>query len=409
MSSIFIYAIESSICLTLLWAFSEITLKRDTRHKRNRYFLMASMIFSAVVPLLNIRIEGTGTLVPPGGLVSFLLPEIAVSPSGAAEGTGNFLAALPWLYLAGFILSSAFLIAGSAGLLKLFLSGKHNGKVIVFDSDGCDCFSAFGHVFISGSIRGDEATRMINHELKHIRLGHHTDLFLAGLITAVQWFNPAAYLMKRSLQAVHEYEADNECITEGEDARSYQELLVTSVFRTRTPVFSNTFSTSSLLKKRIIMMTKKRTGSTASLKMILVLPLALALVIMFACKDSSAKKEAAPAVAEMQTPAEVFTVVEVMPVFRNDTTYAELMKWVGENVVYPEEAKTKGIQGKVAVKFIIDEHGNVTAPEVVMSVDPLLDQAALDVISKCPQWSPGLQKGIPVKTYFTLPLAFNLN
>jgi TonB family protein len=409
MTGIFIYAVESSICLTILWAFHEIALKRDTRHTRNRYYLVASMIFSAIVPLLNIRIAGTGNILPTGGLSSFLLPEITVSPSGAAQYTGTFLAVLPWLYLAGAILAGTFLIAGSAVLLKLILAGKHNGRVIVVDSDSCDCFSAFAHVFISGSIKDDQAARMISHEMKHIRLGHHTDLLLAGLITAVQWFNPAAYLMRRSLQAVHEYEADNECITEGEDLLTYQELLVTSVFRTRTPVLSNTFSTSSLLKNRIIMMTKKRTGSTASFKMIMALPLAILLIFMFACKDSGVKKEAASAKPATETPEEIFTVVEVMPVFQNDTTYTALMQWVGANVTYPDEAKKNGTQGRVMVKFIIDEHGNVSKPEVVSGVDPLLDKAALEVVAKCPQWSPGMQGGKAVKTYFTLPIAFRLN
>jgi TonB family protein len=409
MTGIFIYAVESSICLTILWVFYEIALKRDTHHTRNRYYLLVSMIFSAVVPLLNIRIDGTGTILPPGGLASFLLPEITVSPSGSAQIAGTLLAALPWIYLAGVILAGTFLITGLALLLKVILAGKHNGRVIVFDSDGCDCFSAFAHIFISGSIKDEEAARMINHEMKHIRLGHHTDLLLAGLITTMQWFNPAAYLMKRSLQALHEYEADNECITEGEDPRTYQELLVTSVFRTRTPVLSNTFSTSSLLKKRIIMMTKKRTGSTASLKMIMALPLAIVLIFAFACKDSGVKKEAASGKPATETPEEIFTVVEVMPVFQNDTTYTALMQWVGANVKYPDEAKKIGTQGRVIVKFIIDEHGNVTNPEVVSGVDPLLDKAALDVVAKCPQWSPGMQGGKVVKTYFTLPIAFKLN
>ncbi len=409
MSGVFIYAVESSICLAILWAFHEIALKRDTRHTRNRYYLLASMLFSAVVPLLDIRIDGTGTILPPGGLASFLLPEVTVSPSGSAQYTGTFLAALPWIYLAGLILTGAILIAGLAVLLKLIFAGKPNGRVIVFNSDGCDCFSAFAHVFISSSIKDDEAARMINHEMKHIRLGHHTDLLLAGLLTTMQWFNPAAYLMKRSLQALHEYEADSECITEGEDPRAYQELLVTSVFRTRIPVLSNTFSASSLLKNRIIMMKKKRTGSTASLKMIIALPLAMALIFMFACKDSGVKKEAAPGKPATETPEEIFTVVEVMPVFQNDTTFTALMQWVGANVKYPDEAKKNGTQGRVIVRFVIDEHGNVSNPEVVSGVDPLLDKAALDVVAKCPQWSPGMQSGKAVKTYFTLPIAFRLN
>ncbi len=405
MSGIFIYAVESSICLALLWAFYEIALKSDTRHRRNRYYLLVSMIFSAVVPLLNIKVN-VSTILLPGGLASFLLPEAVVTPSGPVQHTRFFFALLPWVYLAGVIISAGFMIASAAGLIRLLLSGKREGRVIVYKSDSPDCFSAFGHIFISNSVPHDEASRMVSHEMKHILMRHHIDLLLAGLTESVQWFNPAAYLMRRSLQALHEYEADNECITDGEDPRSYQELLVTSVFRTHTPAFSNTFSNSSLLKKRIIMMTKKRTGSRASLKMILALPLAFMLVFMLACKDkSSSKKEAAAAT----TPSEVFVVVEVMPVFQNDTTYTALMQWVGANVTYPDEAKKKGIQGKVIVRFVIDELGMVTDPEVVRGVDPQLDKAALDVVSKLPQWSPGLQGGKPVKTYFTIPIAFKLN
>ena len=132
------------------------------------------------------------------------------------------------------------------------------------------------------------------------------------------------------------------------------------------------------------------------------------LIFMFACKDSGVKEEAAPATGN-RTPEEIFTGVEVMPVFQNDTTYTALMQWVSADLTYPDEAKNKGTQGKVMVKFVIDEHGTVTDPEVVRGVDPLLDKAALDVVSKRPHWSPGMQGGKAVKTYFTLPISFTLN
>jgi TonB family protein len=79
-------------------------------------------------------------------------------------------------------------------------------------------------------------------------------------------------------------------------------------------------------------------------------------------------------------------------------------------MVYPEKAKKEGIQGKVIIKFIVDEAGNVKDPVVVRGADPLLDEAALEVIGKCPQWSSaGMQEGVPVKVYFTLPINFALN
>ncbi|MCK7534466.1 MAG: M56 family metallopeptidase [Marinilabiliales bacterium] len=412
-----VYAVESSICLTLLWAFHEIALRRDTRHRRNRYYLLGSMIFSLVVPLLNIRIEAPGSLLQPGGLASFLLPETVVTPAGSEQYAGIFTGLLPRIYAIGLIISAGSIVAGAAGLIKLTLNGKRNGRVIVFDSDSPACFSAFGFVFISSSVSDGDAGRMINHEMKHIGLGHHTDLLIAGLITIVQWFNPAAYLIRRSLQSVHEYEADSECITGGEDPVSYQELLLAYVFRSPAPVFSNTFSKRSLLKNRIIMMTKKRTGGSASLKLILAIPLAMLMVLLFSCKDrSEVKKEAASVIEKAATaaeeyvaPDEVFMVVEKMPVFQNDTTYAALTKWIGENIKYPDEAKKKGTQGRVFVRFTIDYKGNVKDPEIVRSVDPLLDKAALDVISACPQWSPGFQGGKPVNVGMTLPISFALN
>lgn len=410
------YALESSFCLALLWVFYEIALKHDTRHSRNRYYLLGAMLFSAIVPLLNIRIDSPGTILPQGGLVSLLLPETVVTPDGAYVSKGSFPGLLPWLYPAGIIISASLVIIRSVRLIKLILSGRSNDKVIVLDADNTLCFSAFGHIFISSSVAGDDAGRMINHEMKHIRLGHHSDLLLTVIITVVQWFNPAAWLMRRSLQAVHEYEADSECITGGEDPRSYQELLLSAVFRCPAPLLSTTFSKRSLLKNRIIMMTKKRTGSSASLKIILAVPIAVALFFMFSCNDrgevrkaAAPSEKAAPTSAVSATPEEIFMVVEKMPVFRNDTTNMELVRWLSQNIKYPADAAKKGIQGKVLVQFVVDEHGNVTDPKIVRGVDPLLDQAALDVISKCPQWIPGRQRDIPVKVSLTLPISFALN
>jgi TonB family protein len=169
------------------------------------------------------------------------------------------------------------------------------------------------------------------------------------------------------------------------------------------------------------MMTKKRTGNYASLKLIVALPLALILMFLFSCKDGSgSKKDAAVPLTEEKEavgadavssddPDDVFTAVEIMPVFGNDTTGTALLNWVGENMVYPEKAKKDGIQGKVIIKFIVDEAGNVNNPVVVRSADPLLDEAALEVIRKCPQWSAGMQGGVPVKVYYHLPINFALN
>lgn len=102
-----------------------------------------------------------------------------------------------------------------------------------------------------------------------------------------------------------------------------------------------------------------------------------------------------------------FYVIEQKPEFPGGET--ELLKYVANNTTYPNEAKNKGIQGKVFVRFIIDKEGYVTNVTVVKSVDPLLDNEAVRVIEALPKWTPGKQRGDFVKVSFVIPINFTLN
>lgn len=414
MTQLLVYAVESSICLALLWGFYEVLLRKDTKHNRNRYYLLASSIVSMLLPLIDIELSASIPLIAPGNFAALLLPEAVISPSGTPAGEYSLWSLLPLIYIAGIMISGFWTVSGLAGLIVRAASGRRQGRIITLDSVHDICFSAFGFVFISSSIPHDIAVRMINHEMNHIRKMHHLDLALAGIISVVQWFNPAAFLMRRSLQAIHEYEADDVCITDGEDVSSYQQLLLNYVFGARTPLLSNTFSHKSLLKNRIIMMTKQRTGNSASLKLLLALPLAALLLIAFSCSQSG--KESAPevldptiAVFDSVLNDNVFMTVDQQPLFMDDPTSGKFMEWVYSNVKYPEQAKSLGVQGKVIVRFIIDENGKLIDPEISKSDNPLLDEAALNALANCPDWAPARYKGKPVKVYFTLPITFKLN
>ncbi|MFC2098115.1 TonB family protein [Bacteroidota bacterium] len=102
---------------------------------------------------------------------------------------------------------------------------------------------------------------------------------------------------------------------------------------------------------------------------------------------------------------EVFFVVEDLPRFQNKHFNA-CRDWIQENVVYPEEAKSKGITGKVYVQFIVSAKGEVKKAKVVRGVDPLLDKAALDVINSMTDWTPGKQRGKSVSVQFIIPVQF---
>ena len=102
----------------------------------------------------------------------------------------------------------------------------------------------------------------------------------------------------------------------------------------------------------------------------------------------------------------VYTEVEQMPEYPGGVN--ALMSDVSAAVKYPEEAKTKGIQGKVFVSFVVDEQGKVTNAKIERGVEPSLDAESLRVVKSLKDWKPGKEKGKTVKVAFTLPINFAL-
>ena len=103
---------------------------------------------------------------------------------------------------------------------------------------------------------------------------------------------------------------------------------------------------------------------------------------------------------------EPFIVVEESPEYPGGN--AALMKFIGENINYPADAQNNNIQGKVILKFVIDTDGSADRVEVLRSIDPLLDNEAVRVVSSITGFKPGKQGGVPVPVWFTLPVVFKL-
>ena len=103
----------------------------------------------------------------------------------------------------------------------------------------------------------------------------------------------------------------------------------------------------------------------------------------------------------------VFDVVEVMPQFPGGL--AAMLKYIRENIKYPEQAMKKGIQGRVTVSFIIEKDGSISDVKPVRSVHPLLDKEAVRMVKSMPKWSPGKNNGKPVRVRYNLPVMFKLN
>lgn len=132
------------------------------------------------------------------------------------------------------------------------------------------------------------------------------------------------------------------------------------------------------------------------MKKILVIVISLVLVFAFSTE----------ATAQKSKNANVYTAVEQMPEFPGGQ--AALLTFLSSHIQYPKAAADNKVQGKVYVKFVVTSTGKVDRVQIARSVDKDLDQEALRVCSKLPNFIPGRQGGQAVNVWYTLPITFKL-
>jgi protein TonB len=101
-----------------------------------------------------------------------------------------------------------------------------------------------------------------------------------------------------------------------------------------------------------------------------------------------------------------FIVVEEMPEYPGGQN--ALLRYVGENINYPSDARNNNIEGKVVLKFVVNTDGSVDRIEILRSIDPSLDEEAIRVVKTLPRFRPGKQGGVPVPVWFALPVVFKI-
>jgi len=113
-----------------------------------------------------------------------------------------------------------------------------------------------------------------------------------------------------------------------------------------------------------------------------------------------------PKTVDEVTDDEVYTMAEKMPEFPGGEE--ALMKYLSENLEYPELATEDKLEGKVTIGFVVQEDGKVVDVEVLEGIGGGCDEEAVRVVNAMPNWSPGYEKGKPVKVEYSLPIAFKL-
>jgi TonB family protein len=416
MNALLVYMLKAALYLTAFYIIYSLLLSRDTTYARNRVFILLSMASAMILPnftLQNIRLFDVHFF------GKYLTDVMVTASSKGSEKSGSLLQAFTPLnialliYLAGIVVFAVKLLSDLINLLFLILRQSNKGsRIIRFNGFNTAGFSAMGHVFINTRLSPEEAAEIVKHEENHLKRNHFIDIIFVGIIKAFQWFNPAIYLFNRSLRAIHEYQADQECLTSGIPVVNYQSLLLNQVFKTNSFTLTNSFSNPSLIRKRMMMMTKKPTSSLAGMKLIFVIPV-IGLVFLFLSAfgkiTSPSTMPASSEVTNLKSEAAEqvpYVSVEEMPVFPGGD--AALLNYLAKNTVYPENAKKNNIGGRVIIRFCVTEKGGINKASVLQGVNPEIDAEALRVVGTLPDFKPGRQGGKDVPVWYMVPITFSL-
>ena len=279
MEALLTYTWRVAACLAVAWLFFRLLLGRETFCRLNRLVVLALLVLSFLLPLCVITVRRE-VPIPYEVWVHATEVRSAAAPVSAA-------APFPWaallggLYLAGVLAAACRMAWSLAAVVRVIRRGRRerlaDGVVLVRTPQPVTPFSWGRYVVLAETEPSEEVATILLHERAHVRLHHTWDLLFADLAGCLQWFNPAVWLLRRELCAIHEYEADRAVLEAGTDARTYQLLLVRRAVGTQLFVAANNFNHSKL-QNRIAMMLKKRSSRWAAARTLLILPLsALAL------------------------------------------------------------------------------------------------------------------------------------
>ena len=424
----------------VLYLFYKIFLKNSPLFNWNRIYLLFCPVISLIVPfvinILSIKISDT----------SFLLNQKLVSNASVIfrdiqETTKNIRISNINVSHLIFILYLIIVIYLFLSFLKeIFTINQIKKKNLaindknykLFITENRTNFSFLNSIFLSNkNLSNSEINQIIDHEKVHINHKHSFDLIYFEIIKIIFWFNPFIWLIKKSVQQVHEYIADSKA-TINKNIPEYSKLIIKLSSLDYNVKLANCFS-KILIKKRIIMLNNLKTRKMEKLRFFISIPIIAILTFVLSCSES---------VKEYSKISEEKIMYDEPPTFENENEN-NFLKFIQKNISYPTEAVEKGIEGRVYILFEINKKGRVNKvagsstfvgkniqgnydilglDEVVivaygenksqeatkLSTNPILENEGIRIIESCPNWGPAKIDGKPVNCYISVPIKFVL-
>ena len=422
-------------------------------------------MLALVLPLLNVDVLSFGAQpvvqAARRQMVEFGVPLATGLEAGGSEAPGvrtDWFSLLAGVALAGLLVALLWRVAQ---LLRIGLVVRRGALWTQREADytlyahagEVRPFSWMRSIVISEADYREHGREIILHERGHILHRHSLDLLLLAAVEAVQWWNPLVYVLGQSLREVHEYQADDYVLQQGVPAQGYQLLLIKKAVGSSSYAFANDFH-HSLTKNRITMMQKNQSRGWARSKALYLLPMAAVALSAFATPEfvtplqeaagnPAGKVSLKTAVGQTFRPESVAQDIqdkpEVLPEYPGGPE--AMYRFLAQHIKYPALAQKWGVQGKLLVQFVVERDGRITqvkaehlngkagtsqenefivkaqakgkkltaeeTAELKQALKSLMREGER-VVQDMPAWKPGLHKGKPCRTSFTLPISFKL-
>jgi hypothetical protein len=447
MDNLIIALFETSAALVFFYIVYAIWLQNETFFAQNRLYLLLSSLLSVILPWINFSIpRSSGETI----YIYNLLDAVTVTATGYENIIVQKISTLQWLAIIYFLGVIFMLVLFLINLYKITRINKISYKKIGdnlqynvrFVKADTVPFSFLHKIYINpDKYTNEQLTKIISHESVHIAQYHTYDCLFYELLIVFFWFNPIVYKYRKAAKEIHEFLADKGAVNSGISKADYQHLLFQQATGLNNLALPNSFNYS-LIKRRLIMLTKIKTSKAAKFKLLFALPVAATLLLIFSCNKDTEKnieeiknqnteiKNQESEIIDNTQDEPAFFIVDQMPEFQGGES--ALRMYIAENVKYPEKAVESKTEAIVYVQFVVDKNGNVVNVKNIQTRVPvynkagdikeytqvfnrenkdynLLEAEAVRVVKSQPKWTPGMQKGEYVNVSFTIPIVFSIS
>ncbi|KAF0142198.1 MAG: peptidase M56 BlaR1 [Stygiobacter sp.] len=285
------FLFDTIFCLAAFYGVYWFLLRKEKSFLFNRILLLSAVIFSFVIPfvsitsLFNKKIESTfSSMTDYDSFISTINTTYLVERSTSILPQQNQFQPVEILLTLYAVVAVILLIKIIVGLVKLSKLIRGSGvqkkydHTIVYLKGNYSPFSFLNYIFINEKENGGSSlTKIINHEKVHIDQNHSIDNLLLELVSAIQWYNPFVWLIKKEIKVIHEYIADEKVIAQGIPKAEYSSFLLNEIVGISAVGIASCFN-KSLIKRRIQMMEKQNRSRFGLLKKFIVVPLSLVLL-----------------------------------------------------------------------------------------------------------------------------------